>query len=366
MKTILYQCILMIPALIFTYPDVTKGHGTVISEKCANLDSLQRSGQNVRIVFWNVENLYDPYDDTTTLDDEFTSSDARHWSYSKFRKKLNLLSKTLITAGGWEPPAIVGMCEVENRYVLKKLIYETPLSAWKYRILHHESPDARGIDVAMIYRPDRFILHLSKTISIRFPFDTTAQTREILLVQGMLFNSDTLYVLINHWPSRRGGYAESQPRRNHVAGVLRAITDSILTKDPVANILIMGDFNDEPDKESIFAILGATGDTVSRNSGNLVNLMSPKLNKQGTIKYQGAWSILDQFIVSGPLFRGSNGLKSCFTDACILKFSFLLSDDPRYFSSKPDRTYIGPRYNGGFSDHLPIRLEIRHCQKNGH
>ncbi|MEI6457129.1 MAG: endonuclease [bacterium] len=320
----------------------------------------KKKSQNVRVVFWNVENLYDPYDDTTTLDDEFTSAGAKHWSYSKFRRKLNLLAKTLITVGGWEPPAIVGMCEVENRYVLNKLIYETPLSSWKYRILHHESPDARGIDVAMIYRPDEFRIIMSKTVTIRFPFDTTAQTREILMVKGTIFDTDTLHIFVNHWPSRRGGYNESQPRRDCVAKILRKLADSVLMASPEANILMMGDFNDEPDKASIFTILGATGDTTSLLPGSLINLMFPKLNKEGTIKYQGNWSILDQFIISKSMYRGTNGLHSDFQDSRIIKLDFLFSDDQRYFGSKPNRTYVGPRYNGGFSDHLPIGLNIWH------
>jgi len=339
-------------------PSLTKRQWTSLPKKCARADSEKNRGQNVRIVFWNVENLYDPYDDTTTLDDEFTSSGSKHWSYSKFRKKLNLVAKTLIATGGWEPPAIAGMCEVENKYVLAKLIYETPLKSWKFRVVHHESPDARGIDVAMIYRPEKFKLLSARTFSINFPFDTTSQTREILMVKGLMFDTDTLNVFINHWPSRRGGYVESQPRRNWVAGVLRKLIDSVQSVNPLSNIIIMGDFNDEPDKESIISILGAGDKTVNILPNRLVNLMFPKIRDEGTIKYQGNWSILDQFIVSGSVFQGTNGLKSDFRDAQIVRMDFLLNEDIRYFGSKPIRTYTGPRYNGGFSDHLPISLDV--------
>jgi len=358
MRTFFYPLFLLLLVMVSYKSVLTKRHRTPPSEKCAIADSVKSKRQNVRIVFWNVENLYDPYDDTTTLDDEFTSAGSKHWSYSKFRKKLNMLAKTLIATGGWEPPVIIGMCEVENRYVLNKLIYETPLKSWKFKVVHHESPDARGIDVAMVYRPDKFILLSSKIHRIKFPFDTVAQTRDILLCKGLLFGSDTLTIFINHWPSRRGGPVESQPRRNWVAGALRKLVDSVQSINRHSNIIIMGDFNDEPDKESISIILRAGADTINILPESLVNLMWPKIRNEGTIKYQGIWSILDQFIVSGSVFLGSNGLKADYKDARILKMDFLLNEDIRYFGSKPVRTYVGPRYNGGFSDHLPVTLQI--------
>ena len=338
---------------------LSKSHDTIYSEKCARTDSGQKISQNVRIVFWNTENLYDTYDDTTTFDDEFTSSGLKHWSYSKFLTKINLVAKTLIAIGGWEPPAITGLCEVENKFVLNKILYGTPLKTWKYRTVHHESPDVRGIDVAMIYRPDKFRLLTQKTIRIVFPFDTAYQTREILMVSGVLFDCDTLILYINHWPSRLGGYAESQPRRNWVAKVLGKSIDSILSNNPFSNIIIMGDFNDEPDGESIRSFLRRDEDSVSRVAGNLINLMLPKLHKEGTYKYQGSWTIYDQFIVSGSIFSGLNGLKAGFREVEIMKMDFLLDEDERFLGLKPNRTYLGPRYYGGFSDHLPISLQIQ-------
>lgn len=337
---------------------MTKRHSGFSSEKYANSDSGQTKSQNVRVVFWNLENLYDPYDDTTTLDNEFTPTGSRHWTYSKFLVKLNHVAKTLISIGKWEPPVITGLCEVENRYVLNKLIYETPFKRWKFKFIHHESPDARGIDVALLYRPEKFHLLTSKTISIRFPFDSVSQTREILIVSGTVFHDDTITLLVNHWPSRRGGYMQSQPRRDYVAGILKRLVDSIQRINPYSNVLIMGDFNDEPDQESIRTILGAIADTSKGVPGSLINLMLPKINREGTIKFQGRWSIIDQFIVSETMIRGENGLQCDEGDISIYKAGFLLLEDTRFFGSKPNRTYIGPRYNGGFSDHLPITLQI--------
>ena len=335
------------------------------SENRANLDSIKIKSQNVSIIFWNVENLYDPYDDTTKLDDEFTAAGAKHWSYSKFSLKLNHIAKTLLAAGGWEPPVIAGLCEVENRYVLNKLIYETPLRSWKYKFIHHESPDRRGVDVAMLYRPEAFKVISNRSVSIRFPFDTLSQTREILMVKGVLYGCDTLTLFINHWPSRRGGYLGSQPRRNYVASVLRSLVDSVQLGQPGANILITGDFNDEPANESLVQILRARTDTIPFNAEALYNLMGirNKSHPEGTLKYRDQWSTFDQFIVSGALMKGSSGIGAGIRNVRIIRSSFLLEDDNTYFGEKLNRTYSGPRYHGGFSDHLPVKLEITHIRK---
>ena len=317
------------------------------------------------MIFWNLENLYDPYNDTTKLDDEFTPGGARHWSYSKFSVKLNHIAKTLLAIGEGTAPAIIGMCEVENRYVLNKLIYETPLKPWKYKIIHHESPDLRGVDVALLYRHSLFNPFFTRTITVRFPFDTLTQTREILEVSGILFGSDTITVFINHWPSRRGGYLGSQPRRNYVASILRNLVDSVQSLHPATNILIMGDFNDEPEDESLKRILMAQTDTIPFNSQGLYNLMGIRNRKrlEGTIKYRDQWSTFDQFVVSGALMCGMSGLKANAWNIRICRFPFLVEEDNTYFGEKLKRTYTGPKYTGGFSDHLPVRLEIMRVEK---
>ena len=331
-----------------------------LTEKYARGHMKQKLRQNVRIVFYNVENLYDPFNDTLKLDDEYTAHGIRHWTYSRFREKLNHVAKTFIAMGSDEPPAIIGMCEVENQYVLKKLVEESPLKRFRYRIIHHESPDNRGVDVALLYRHDRFVQIDCKTFPVHFPFDTAAQTREILLVKGTLFQSDTINLLINHWPSRRGGYEESQPKRNYVASLVKSICDSVFMKEPVSRIVLMGDLNDEPDKESLTLFLGTKQDTMNIKPTDLVNLMYPKIKywNEGTIKYQGQWSVFDQFIVSGNLVSCSNGIHTSFNDAHIFTSTFLTLPDDKAFGVKLNRTYTGPKYTGGFSDHLPIYLDI--------
>jgi hypothetical protein len=319
-----------------------------------------KKSQNVRIVFYNVENLYDPYDDTLKLDNEFTAEGDKHWTYARFQTKLNHVAKTLIAIGGWEPPAIAGLCEVENRYVLNKLIYQTPLQKFKYRMIHHDSPDLRGIDVALLYRPEIFTVLSSQYFEIRFPFDTTAKTREILMVKGKIFLEDTVIIFINHWPSRRGGYLESEPRRKFAATILRGKIDSVLIADHNPKIIITGDFNDEPDKESLSEVLKSKPVAAKAGPGDLVNLMySEKIRwDEGTIQFQGKWSVFDQFIVTGNLVRDLDAVTTLKAEAHIFRRDFLTGKDDRNLGEKLNRTYAGPRYLGGFSDHLPVYLDL--------
>jgi hypothetical protein len=335
----------------YRYEDSTENHAR-------RQEACQKS-QNVRILFYNVENLYDPFDDTTKLDNEFTPDGGKHWNYDRFFTKLQHLAKVFIAAGGWEPPAIIGMCEVENRFVLRKLVSETPLKKYGYRILHYDSPDARGVDVAMIYRPDIFSCAEAKQVPVRFPFDSAAATRDILMVKGSLPGGDTLFLFINHWPSRRGGYEATKGKRNFTGRLLRSKTDSLFRKDTRCRIIIMGDLNDEPDKESIRVHLGARCDTAGLKSCELVNLMcTGRKNFPGTIKYQGQWSVFDQFIVSGSLLDPEARYHTSPGDARIFAEPFLLEADDRYSGSRIRRTYTGPAYKGGFSDHLPVILDL--------
>jgi hypothetical protein len=357
--------VLLLPIFCFVFfPGVSqilsKRQITGITKNPANVTSPGKKSQNVRIIFYNVENLYDPYNDTTKMDDEFTARGIKRWNYSKFTEKLFHLSRVILAAGEWDPPAIAGMCEIENLYVLRKLVYDTPLKSVKYKIIHYDSPDARGVDVALIYRPEKFRVLSSKNFRVRFPFDTLARTRDILYIKGIIFSSDTIHLFVNHWPSRRGGYKESSPRRNFVAGLLKSKTDSLFMKNPNSNIIIMGDFNDEPGNESLFGILKAKPDSIDPGPTDLINLMYAKMKDwtHGTIKYQGKWSIFDQFIVSGALLSPGNGIHTSVRDAHIFTGEFLLNDDARFLGDKLNRTYVGPRYNGGYSDHLPIFLDL--------
>ena len=320
-------------------------------------------GKNAfRIMFYNTENTFDTIKDSVKNDIDFTSEGNYHWTKWKFYNKLNHIAKTIIALGGWEVPDIIMLAEIENRYVLNRLIYSTPLKAFRFGIVHEESPDARGIDVALIYRKEKFRELYHRAINITFPDQPESKTRDILYVKGILSSKDTLNIFVNHWPSRLGGYEASMPRRKYVASVLKAATDTIFSANPDANILIAGDFNDEPFDESLSQVLKALPDTVTHSMPALVNMMYNKTGMEGSNKYQGNWSIIDQIILSAPLFVRKSGLQITSAGAQIFKADFLLEDDATSTGKKPFRTYSGMKYIGGFSDHLPVYIDLIHNQ----
>jgi len=313
--------------------------------------------QQGRVVFYNVENLFDTQDDTLTNDNEFLPDGAKHWTYGRMYRKIVRIYQTLVALGEGDMPAVIGLCEIENREVLKRLVYNTPLSRLGYRIIHRESPDARGIDVAMLYRPDIFEPDSTEWLYVDLPGNQT--TREILMVRGKLWQSVTTYFYINHWPSRYGGAGGSKPKRLAAASVLAVSIKQVCLTDDAANIIIMGDFNDDPGDESLQAI----GKILKNDPGNscfLTNLSvkTSITDIEGTIKYQGSWSVFDQVIVSRPLITGSNGCYVISGKAEVFKANFLLEPDVTYTGFAPFRTYKGPAYHNGFSDHLPVSILI--------
>lgn len=332
-----------------------------------------------RIMFYNVENLFDTFDDTLKQDEEFLPKGVKYWSEYRYYQKLNRIYKVIVAVGGWQPPEIVGLCEVENRYVLDGLVKYTPLSKFQYEIVHQESPDWRGIDVALLYLKNKFTLLNYKAIPINFPFDINRKTRDILYVKGITKKNDTLHIFVNHWPSRWGGQLESEQNRVFVASVLRNVVDSIFSINPDANIIIMGDLNDDPENTSILKTLNANTSYDNITNNELYNLsyyLKEKKNA-GTLKYQGRWNIFDQFIVSGALISpapdnvgaGKSGSplrsdkqKSIYLtldDAYVFKADYLLEKDETYIGYKPFRTYSGYKYINGFSDHLPVFIDLR-------
>lgn len=318
------------------------------------------SEKKERIVFYNVENLFDIFNDSLTNDDEFTPEGERHWNNKKFYQKLNNIYKVILGIGEWNPPVAIGLCEIENRFVLNKLVYETPLKNSGYKIIHFDSPDRRGIDVAFLYRPALFSPLRSYPIRINLPEDTAFKTRDILYIKGLFGEEDTVHFFVNHWPSRYGGYEESMPKRLFVASVLRSMVDSLQKAGVDPNIIIMGDFNDEPSDESIKSVLKAKTEMSGLNNHDLFDLMGifQKDPTIGTNKYREDWSVIDQFIVTGNLLLEGNNLKISPEGAQVYTPDFLLEDDRVHFGKQPFRTYEGFSYHGGFSDHLAIFLDL--------
>jgi len=315
--------------------------------------SILAQNNNSTIVFYNVENLFDTIDDPKIKDDEFTPEGGKKWTIERYHKKLNDLAKVISSVDKSKLPDLVGFAEIENRTVLEDLVKTDALIAGKYKIVHEDSPDVRGIDVAMIYNPIQFNYVNHQKIPV--PLETKYKVRDILYVKGILMNTDTLHIFVNHWKSRSGGQQATEPQRIQCAITLRNAVDSIKAANQNAKILVMGDLNDTPSNKSVFKTLNANN---SENKDALYNLMLP-LSKEGlgTHSYRGHWNILDHIIVSNNLV----------TNTCDItvkdKKGNIFSEEWITFTSKkgsksPNRTYGGSNYYGGFSDHYPIYVTL--------
>jgi predicted extracellular nuclease len=309
-------------------------------------------------MFYNCENFFDSDNDLLTADDEFTPSGLRHWTLKRFQDKTNRLAKVIVAAGKWNLPILVGLCEVENHQVLEKLTKSSTLAAFNYQIVHRDSPDKRGIDVALIYRPDLFKPFDYRVVPVTDPLDSLFTTRDILEVSGVLNACDTLAVYVNHWPSKYGGIMETKSSRNLAAAALRNAIAERLAQMPGSKIVCMGDFNDTPEDESISRVLQARPVGQSSAPDELINLSFPWMNEPvQTIKSGYSWQTFDQWIVSANFVRDTACIHAMKVE--IFRPEFLLEPDHQYGGVKPFRTYAGYRFQDGFSDHLPIVLRVR-------
>lgn len=317
----------------------------------------QRSSE-VSIVFYNVENLFDTIDQPDIDDQEYTPTGKKQWNSERYTAKLDNLSKVLAASAGSSLPALIGLCEVENEAVAKDLMHNKLLRKGKYRVIHEDSPDQRGIDVALAYRKKQFRYIRHEMIPVALPSDAERPTRDILHVVGMLARKDTIHLFINHWPSRYGGAEKSEPKRIAAARTLRQRVDTILKSSPTAKILIMGDFNDYPSNSSIAETLNAKSPT-NAHPTSLINLAAPaQQSGQGSHAYRGEWGMLDQIIISVGLQSATTGASTQPEDFFIVKEPWMLYVNPKNGEEKPNRTYGGNAYYGGFSDHLPVGVKL--------
>ena len=298
---------------------------------------------SLSVMFWNVENFFDWRNDgTTESDEEFSSQGERRWTWKRFQAKANAFAKALLWTGSkaGRLPDIVALAEVENAFVLRQVLQKTALRKLDYKYVHYDSPDRRGIDVALLYRASRLELLDSKPCHL-YDGDSLFLTRDILLcrfrVRPVTGNSE-FAVLVNHHPSKYGGAEVSEPRRRVAVERLRFLADS-LRASGVDRIIAAGDFNDTPDNP-LFRLL----------EPSLVPLYRDLHRRgEGTIKYEGKWDLIDHFYVSPTLNTARMS---------ILRIPFLLTRDTARAGEKPLRSYVGPRYAGGVSDHLPLLLEV--------
>ncbi len=326
---------------------------------CWNNSSLfAQDSSRIDFMWYNVENLFDPFHDTLKLDQEFTMEGARHWTWKKMAKKVDGICKVVVASGKFEPPLFVGLCEVENRVVLNQLVYKSPLSKFDYRIVHAESPDNRGIDVALLYRSKRLWLKNSRFIR-SYEFNERP-SRDILYAKFLVDGTDSLHLFLNHWPSKFGGELETVHAREFAASVLASAVDSVLACDSMANIVIMGDFNDDPSNAEVNRILRSRNHLEQRKLGDkLVNYsLLLYANGMGSHKYQGHWAVIDQVMVSEALVSKYNALRFSVSSCKVFAPPFLLEPDENFTGMRPFRTFIGYRYHGGFSDHLPVLFSL--------
>lgn len=318
-----------------------------------------------RIASYNVENLFDCRHDSMKNDYEFLPNAVRHWNYTKYKKKLDNIARVITAVGGWTPPALVALCEVENDSVMRDLTRYSALREADYRYVMTQSPDERGIDVALIYQRNLFKLISYQSLSVGKPQKNSRSTRDILHVSGLILSKDTLDVFVAHFPSRSGGAKESEPYRILAAQRLKEAADSISRIRNRAQIIILGDFNDYPNNKSVQQILKAEAPPLvsdSLHSQSLYHLLARKTDTQknfGSYKFQGEWGLLDHIIVSGTLLQKDSPLYTDEANADLFRPPFLLTEDKKYGGKQPFRTYYGMKYQAGYSDHLPVWASFR-------
>ena len=314
------------------------------------------------VMFYNLENLFDTINNNGNYDLEFSPQGARQWNHDKYKKKLHNLSyaiSQMTSQGTPSGPAIIGVSEIENITVLQDLVKEPEISKQHYQIVHHDSPDRRGVDVVLLYNP-RFFRVLNVTNQrLYIKEQPNFLTRDQLCVTGLL-GGDKVSVIVNHWPSRLGGQEQSSYLREAAAARVKKTVDSLLVDDPNQGIIIMGDLNDDPMDRSCAKVLNAKRNIkdVEGNNG-LYNPFWALLDKGiGTLAYKGGWNLFDQIIINGWLTQHKDGKDKphlTFLRAEVLNREFLKGHDGDR-AGYPLRTYSAGVFLNGFSDHFPTEI----------
>lgn len=351
-----------------------------------------------RVMSYNVENFFDTSPHPTHDDREFLPEGNRHWTPNRYYRKLQQIAKVITAAGEWETPALIGLCEIENDSVLIRLLNHTPLKQQDYRFCTARTSDRRGIRVALLYQRDKFRYLSHQSVPIRFSGNPHKHTRHILHAWGRVITGDTLDVCVCHFPSRYGGEKESEQDRMDAARTLRALCDSLTQNRRSPYLILMGDFNDTPENRSITEGLKAHPYRTPPPSPRLqllrrISRPSPPANSledmqstafpslsdtlpsllynlfvpfpsgalPGSHKYQGEWSQLDQMFVNAPLLSPTSPFRLRPESIRLFAPPFLLTKDKTWRGLRPFRTYYGFKYEGGFSDHLPILADFILC-----
>lgn len=314
------------------------------------------SGGSAVVAFYNVENLFDTIDDPLKIDEDFTPGGKLQWNAARFSEKLNRIAEVMNMLPG-DLPVFIGLCEIENKSVLEELVKEPALllspKKESYQIVHADSPDERGIDVAALYNASVLKDVSFQYYTIALPDPKDPYTRDLLYVKGKMDN-EWIHFFVNHWPSRSGGQAESEPNRMAVAQMLKSKVDAVLADDADAQIVIMGDFNDHPVDRSVKEVLGASE---SQDAPLFNHMYSIHTSGKGSYFYKGEWGALDQMITSRALMQ-PKGWHVTNASAGVLREEKILFRD-KDGVARPSRTYAGDSFKGGYSDHLPVFLKLQ-------
>lgn len=308
--------------------------------------------------FYNLENLFDTINNNGKYDLEFSPQGARQWNGEKYWSKIENMAKAIshfTTQATPKGPAVIGVSEIENITVLQDLVKHPYLKEWRLQIVHHDSPDRRGVDVGLLYNP-RFFRVLNVT-NARVVVDGYPNflTRDQMCVTGLM-GTDKVSVIVNHWPSRSGGEEGSRPLRAAAAKRVKLTVDSLLKDDPNQGIIIMGDLNDDPQDASCAKVLGAKRNKKDVGEGELYNPFWAMLDKGiGSLGYYGNWNLFDQIIVSDYFLGDKDSGKLSFFKASVLNFDFLINPKGQY-KGYPLRTYSGGAFLNGYSDHFPTEV----------
>ncbi len=326
---------------------------------------LSGNSQKIKVVtcgFYNLENLFDTENDTSINDEEFLPEGTRKWTQDKYKEKLTNMAEVISKMGLEETSAglsILGVCEIENKSVLKDLVKQPSISKRRYQIIHYDSPDQRGIDVGLLYNPAHFepLYHKPIPLITLNENGNRRYTRDILYVKGILDGYDTMHILVNHWPSRSGGEKISAPARNMAAKLCRSFYDSLLTIERYPKLIIMGDLNDDPVSESITSYLMAKPSEAELKSNDLYNpFYNPFKKGLGSNAYRDTWSLFDQIIISYGLAAKKNS-GYYFLKLKIFNEEFLRNTSGQY-KGYPFRTFNFDEYQSGYSDHFPTYITL--------
>ena len=316
------------------------------------------------VAFYNLENLFDTINNNGKYDLEFSPQGSRQWNSEKYWSKINNLAyciSKMVTKNTPMGPAIIGVSEIENKSVLDDLVRAKDIKQWRLQVVHHDSPDRRGVDVGLLYNPRLFKVLDVTNHTLVIPDNPNFRTRDQMCVTGIL-GGDTLSVIVNHWPSRLGGQERSSYLREAAGELSKHIADSLWAIRPNQGVIVMGDLNDDPQDKSCAVELGAKRDQDKVEPHGFFNPWWRVLDKGiGTLAYKSQWNLFDQIIVSGTLLKHNHGPLQ-YSSCKVNNFDFLFDTEGQR-QGYPKRTFASGAWLNGYSDHFPTIIFLHKARK---